>query len=106
MIAAGFVAAAAIGTVARWQLGERLGRPPGTFVANLAGSFALGLLAGAGADSQTVLGMAGLGAFTTFSAVMVELLDLWRERRRDAIVYLAATLIGGIGLAWLGLSLA
>jgi hypothetical protein len=50
--------------------------------------------------------LGGLGAFTTFSAVMVELLDLWRERRRDAIVYLAATFIGGIGLAWLGLSLA
>jgi len=48
-------------------LAERLAQPIGTLLVNLVGSFALGLLAGAGGDSQTVIGIAGLGAFTTFS---------------------------------------
>jgi fluoride exporter len=105
MIALGFVAAAVIGTTARWQLG-RLPQPVGTLLANLAGAFALGLLAGAGNDSRVVLGIAGIGAFTTFSTVMVELLDLWTINRREATIYLVATLVGGVGLAWLGLVLA
>lgn len=106
MIAVGFVAAAVTGTLARWQLGERVGRPNGTLVANLSGSFALGLLVGAGAGSQTVLGVAGLGAFTTFSTLMVEIIDQWAEHRGRAIAYLAVSLGAGVALAWLGLSLA
>jgi fluoride exporter len=105
MIALGFVAAAVIGTASRWQLG-RLPQPVGTLIANLGGAFALGLLTGAGNDSRVVLGVAGIGALTTFSTVMVELLDLWVINRREATNYLVATLIGGVGLAWLGLVLA
>jgi len=104
MIALGFVAAAVAGTAARWQLG-RLPQPTGTLLANLTGSFLVGLLAGVGSNSRTLLGIAGIGAFTTFSTVMVELLDLWAISRRQAADYLVVTLVGGIGLAWLGLIL-
>ncbi len=105
MIVVGFLAAAVGGTLARWQLAERLPRPSGTFVANLTGSFLLGLLAGAGTDSGLLFGVAGLGSFTTFSTIMVEVIDLWTSDRRRAMLYLALTLVGGVASAWLGLRL-
>lgn len=106
MIAFGFAALAALGTLARWRFGLRLPPPTGTLAVNLAGSFAVGLLAGAGAGSITVVGMGGLGAFTTFSTLMVELVGLWRTDPLRAVMYGAVTFVGGIALAWLGLRLA
>ena len=106
MIVVGFLAAATIGAAARWQIGERLPVPLGTILVNLSGSLALGLLAGSGEDSRTVLGIAGLGALTTFSTVMVQVIELWRIRPARAVGYAAATLAGGVVLAWLGLTLA
>lgn len=101
-----FVASAAIGTVVRWQIGRRLPPPYTTLVVNLAGSFALGLLHGADAAVITVVGVGGLGALTTFSAFGQELVDLRAHRPAFAVAYLLATLCGGIGLAWVGISLA
>jgi CrcB protein len=48
--------------------------PLGTFVVNVSGSFALGLLAGAGVTGPALLlaGAATLGSFTTFSTWMLE----------------------------------
>ena len=105
MTAVGFAVAAVAGTLLRWPLAERLPRPTGTLVANLAGAFVLGWLSGASETTRTVAGIAAIGSLTTFSTLMVELLDLWSRRPRLASLYGVVTFVGGIGVAWLGLQL-
>ncbi len=105
MIITAFGAAALIGTLARWQLGVRLGSPQGTFVANIAGSFAFGLLHAAGPDEAIIIGIGGLGAFTTFSALAGELIEMWPRSRSRALGYGSLTLIAGTAAAWLAISL-
>lgn len=106
MIVLAFVVAAAAGTLARWGLGATLPPPSGTLLANLAGAFALGWLSGSSSGTETVVGVAALGSLTTFSTLVIELLELARSRPRQAAAYATATFVGGIGLAWLGLRLA
>ncbi|MCY3850608.1 MAG: CrcB family protein [Acidimicrobiaceae bacterium] len=101
-----FGAAALIGTLARWQLGERLGSPWGTFVANIAGTFAFGLLHASGADEMIIVGIGGLGAFTTFSALAGELVEMWPKSRVRALAYGSLTLVVGVAAALLAISLA
>lgn len=101
-----FGAAALIGTLARWQLGVRLGSPQGTFVANIAGSFAFGLLHAAGPDELIIVGIGGLGAFTTFSALAGELIEMWPHSRKRAVAYGSLTLVAGVAAALLAISLA
>ncbi len=103
MIALGFVGAAALGTLIRWQAGRTLPPLLGTLTVNIAGSFLLGLLHGADTAELTIVGVAGLGALTTFSTFAQELVDLWPERPVRAAVYGTTALIGGIGAAWLGI---
>lgn len=100
-----FGAAALIGTLARWQLGERLGSPRGTFVANIAGTFAFGLLHASGANEVIVVGIGGLGAFTTFSALASELVEMWPKSRGRALAYGSSTLVVGVAAALLAISL-
>lgn len=106
MILAGFAAAAAAGGLLRWIAAIRLPPPLGTLTVNLAGSFLLGLLAGAGPATRTIAGVAFLGSCTTFSTLAAELHDLAEQGRWPAVAYGAVTLGGGVGLAWLGLRLA
>ena len=100
-----FGAAALIGTLARWQLSARLGSPQGTFVANIVGSFALGLLHTSGSDAMLVVGIGGLGAFTTFSALAGELMEMWPRSPSRALAYGSLTLICGVTAALLAISL-
>lgn len=106
MIALGFVVAAGIGTLLRWEAGRRIPPPLGTLTVNLAGSFGLGLLHGAGADAATVVGVGGLGAMTTFSTLAVELTEMARRAPQQAITYGGATLVGGVAAAWIGIAVA
>lgn len=79
----------------------------GTFSVNVVGAFLLGLLHESTADSQVILGVAGLGALTTFSSFVSQIECIAREgRSRDAVAYAAATLGAGIGAAALGVRLA
>ncbi len=105
MTAMAFAAVALIGTLARWQLGARFGSPQGTFVANIAGSFAFGLLHAAGSDAMVVVGIGGLGAFTTFSALAGELMEMWPRSRTRALAYGSLTLVCAVTAAWLAISL-
>ena len=105
MTAMAFAAAALIGTLARWQLSARLRSPQGTFVANIVGSFALGLLHTAGSDAMVVAGIGGLGAFTTFSALAGELMEMWPRSPTRTLAYGSLTLICGVAAALLAISL-
>ena len=84
--------------------------PWSTLVINVAGSFALGLLVArvwpiAPEWLRFALGTGFLGSFTTFSALVVSLLQLTADFPLVAAVYLLASLVLGLGAAWLGLTL-
>ncbi len=113
MTAIGFVILAGAGAVVRWQIGQRLPRPLGTLLVNIAGAFLLALLidpeagptVGANSHSDLIYGGAGIGALTTFSTLIHELRELARGNRIQLFAYLGATIIFGIGAAWLGLQI-
>jgi CrcB protein len=111
MIAAvAFVVAAAAGALARAELGRRWNRhdgfPAGTVVVNVTGSFALGLLADTAPPMLTVFGVAGLGAYTTFSSFARDTVAL-AETKAIAVAagYVVITCIAGIGAAAVGVAL-
>ncbi len=101
----GFAGAAALGTIIRWRVSVELPRPLATLLINLTGAFALGLLDGWAAPEVTVVGIGGLGAYTTFSTLTDDIAELWRSDRRLATAYVAATVVGGIGAAAIGLAI-
>jgi CrcB protein len=103
----------ALGSLARYGVARAWpvlpgGFPVPTLTVNLIGSFAIGLLyvwvsarGGPAADSARLFWMTGvLGGFTTYSAFALEstLLGL----SAAGFAYIAVTLVGCIGLAWLG----
>jgi CrcB protein len=109
--AVAFVACAACGALARAELGRRLNREDGlalgTLVVNVTGSFLLGLLAGALPAVVTVVGVGGLGAYTTFSSFGRDAVALVEGGRAAlAAAYVAATFVLGTAAAALGLALA
>lgn len=110
MIALGFVTCACIGALARAVLTD-LDAPFdrqmwGTLGVNVAGSFLLGLVHDSGAEVITTIGIGGLGAFTTFSTFISQVECIQREaRQREAVLYVAATLVLGVGAGWVGWSL-
>ena len=112
MIAAlAFVAAAATGAVARAEIGRRLNQPEGlaigTLVVNVTGSFLLGLLWDIAPPALTVLGMGGLGAFTTFSGFARDAAALITMKRLGlAALYVALSCGLAIGAAAAGVALA
>jgi CrcB protein len=82
--------------------------PRGTLVVNVLGSFALGLLHGAGltGDGLLLAGTALLGSFTTFSTWMVEAEGL-REQGRHGVAFanVAASLAAGLAATTAGWAL-
>lgn len=107
MIPVLFVMTAAAGTLLRWAASMSVPvRAIATFAVNVGGAFALGLLSTASVDSQLVGGVAGLGALTTFSTLVAELVELNEMNPVWAWRYGIATFVAGVGAAWLGLTLA
>lgn len=92
------------------------GFPWWTLAVNVAGSFAMGLLAGwlaarlgAGWSEQTklFLGTGILGGFTTFSAFSLDVATLWaRGETLAAGAYVAASVAGSLAAIFLGLAVA
>nr|WP_246036510.1 fluoride efflux transporter CrcB [Sinomonas susongensis] len=106
------------GALARYGLGLALPAPGSwplpALVINLAGAFVLGVLlevlARRGPDHgprrtlRLFLGTGFLGAFTTYSTFAVETDRLFAAGRFDAgLGYLAASLLGGVAAAFLGI---
>ncbi len=110
------MAGGALGAAGRFWLGGALMRqfgdrlPWGTLAANLIGAFAIGFLAEwlqdrgpAAVMWRTFLIVGVLGALTTYSSVMLELLLFTRSGRTGhAAIYLGMTLAGGMALVWAG----
>ena len=108
--AALFAVAAAAGAVARAEAGRRWnlpdGFPYGILAVNVVGSLLLGLLWNVTPPTLTVLGVGGLGTFTTFSSFARDVVAL-SERRQiaQAAAYLLVSLAAGVGAAALGIAL-
>ncbi|MDL5155267.1 fluoride efflux transporter CrcB [Actinomycetospora termitidis] len=108
----------ALGALARWGLGLAWPTPPGGFptttvVINVVGCLLMGFLVVHVAEVRTAhplvrpfLGVGVLGGFTTFSTFAVDAQHLLAGGRLGtALGYLAATVAGSVGAAWLGLVL-
>lgn len=108
----------AMGAVARWKLSGWVLHhsvewrfPLATFVVNVVGCFAAGLLAGLvirrqslSMDAQLFLFTGFLGGFTTFSAFGVESIHLFREGApMMALGYIASSVAGGVLGVWIGM---
>ncbi|KAA9010637.1 fluoride efflux transporter CrcB [Histidinibacterium aquaticum] len=109
----------AIGAAARYLTGVGMARafgvtgfPLGVLTVNVAGSFAMGILAAAlarrGLAHLNPFLMTGvLGGFTTFSAFSLEAVILWeRGQAGQAALYVALSVILSIGGLLAGLALA
>jgi CrcB protein len=106
----------ALGSLGRWGLGEALAGsepsfPRATFVENVSGSFALGVLVVVLLERwprsrylRPFLGVGMLGGFTTFSTYALDLRTLVADDRLAvAVTYVAGTLIAALLAAWLGI---
>jgi len=105
----------AAGAIARYQVGAAIqSRTPsvfpwGTFVVNLTGGFALGVLTGLGVtgDALLVLGTGFLGGYTTFSTWMVEAQRLGEDAEFAlAAAYLLGSMLAGLASTAAGWALA
>lgn len=86
------------------------GFPWWTLAINVAGSFAIGLLAGlfgaweTGQNMRLFLITGVLGGFTTFSAFSLDALTLWeRGAFREAVLYILGSVILSLAAAAVGL---
>ena len=111
----------AVGSLARYQVGRGMTRllgpqqvatfPWATLVVNVAGSLAMGLLAGwlarggqVGETWRLLVGVGLLGGFTTFSAFSLELMMLIeRGQASTAFVYAAVSVLAGLSALYIGL---
>ena len=102
-----------IGVLARYGIGRATAGTDAliwsTVGINVVGSFLLGVLA-AGAwftnDAREALGVGVLGGFTTFSTFSVQfVLEAEGGRAGIAIVYVLASVLGGLAAAWAGYAL-
>ncbi|WP_296666298.1 CrcB family protein [Demequina sp.] len=105
-----------VGACLRYSLGWLDARkvfPWPTIVANVLGSALLGAVLAGGADAllspgwMFALGTGVAGGLSTFSSLALDVVVLWKDGRRSAATtYVAATLVLGLGAAWIGYALA
>ena len=96
------------------QLSRSIDFPYGTLAVNLSGCFIIGFLSQLAesrgvltAESRTFVFIGILGGFTTFSAFGNETINLWREGQNTlAMANVAAHILLGLGLVWIGRALA
>jgi CrcB protein len=104
----------AAGSVARFALREWLGKPTAdfpwaTFVANVVGSFVLGIVAVACKERPQLVLLVGVGfcgGFTTFSTFSVETLQMIEANRWPAAtLYVVGSVAAGLAGAFAGMRL-
>ena len=105
----------AIGSMLRYLATEIIPSnhiPYGTISVNLVGSMLLGLMFGAIAADVIInqnyvllFGTGVLGAFTTMSAFAMDTVTLSEDELSKTVIYIAITIFGSIGFAWLGYKL-
>ena len=101
-------AAGAAGVLARYGIAQAFGAAAGPWSVlgiNVVGSFAIGMLAGAGAseDARAIVGVGFLGGFTTFSTFSLDVFaDLEDGRIARALTYVAASVVLGVAAAAAG----
>lgn len=103
--AGGFFGAVARYGVSRYAAKRVSGPIPyGTLFVNLLGSFLLGFIAAVDRSTISLLfGTGFMGAFTTFSTLKLEGVQLWRNNKKaPMLIYYAVSYAGGILLAMLG----
>ena len=96
-----------LGALLRYLAALLVGGPLATLTVNLAGAFAIGLVAAAVpqfAGNVRLFFMTGLlGGFTTMSAFSLDALQLWqRGQGTSALAYVAATLLGSLAAVTAG----
>ena len=102
---------AAIGAPARFLIDQYLrkitDKPVGTFVVNILGAFLIGLTLGEKSYWHDFFAIGFSGAFTTWSTFVLDLyLGYERKKYKEVVINLCASLIIGLGAAWLGLQIA
>lgn len=99
------------GAIARYSLSKKLNNrsasqlPLGTLAVNLLGSFLLGIIMGAKAGTMIMLllGAGFMGAFTTFSTMKLEMVQMYMNREKKKLnLYLYITYGFGVIFAYLG----
>ena len=105
----------AIGSMLRYLATEIIPSnhiPYGTISVNLVGSMLLGIMFGAVAADVIInqnyvllFGTGVLGAFTTMSAFAMDTVTLSEDELSKTVIYITITIVGSIGLAWLGYKL-
>ena len=99
------------GAIARFSLSQILNNqssfriPIGTLTVNLVGSFLIGIITGIEANTMIALffGTGFLGAFTTFSTLKLEMVQLYvKKYKRELLIYTGITYGGGLLIAYLG----
>lgn len=107
----GFLVCGGIGAVLRTAIGasvdarKKTGFPLGTFVVNVSGSFAAGVLygSGIGGDAQLLTSVALVGAYSTFSTWMADTERLTRNGAIEtALLNVFASLMVGFAFVLLG----
>ena len=99
-----------LGASLRYLASLTVGGPLATLTVNLAGCFAIGLIAAAVpvlAGNVRLFFLTGLlGGFTTMSAFSLDALTLWqRGQGGSALAYVAATLLGSLAAVTAGAAL-
>lgn len=116
MLLAGVMLFGALGAALRSALSRLVQRrwrssfPLATWLINVSGSFALGILYGLmhsqriGYETWLLLGTGWLGAFTTFSTFGVEAVTLIEQKKYGyALFYVFGSALIGLVFAWLGM---
>lgn len=102
-------AGAAVGAPLRFWLDQRLPRhviPWGVLIANVVGSFALGMVSGhTGSTAYLVLGIGFAGSLTTMSGLAIDSVGLLSTTSRWGVLNIVLTLALGVAAAALGVAL-
>ena len=105
----------AFGSVSRYGVGLAAARfvglafPWGTLFVNVLGALLIGVLSAridpGQEDVRLLIGVGILGGFTTFSAFSLEVVRLGQNNPSTAALYVASSLVLGLGACWVGLTL-